>query len=77
MTNKVEQVRELLIKFSKIDKNKIPKKKDNKKVIDTDKLMEVPEVKELIGNLKKLGVEGDWLLDNGFIPAHITLAHLL
>jgi len=71
---KQEEVKKILDKMAKIPQDKIPSNNDR---IDMDELPNVPEVKEIIKKLRDLKVNGEWLFENGFVPAGMLLGKIL
>jgi uncharacterized Zn finger protein (UPF0148 family) len=69
-----ERVQKILEDFSKIDKKKIPNKD---KSIYMEKFFEIPEVKQVIKELKSINITGKDLCKMGFIPAGIMLGRKL
>jgi len=66
--NKKQVARTLLELIAEIDN--VPTKGNS---IDMDKFYELEEIKAIITLLKFMKIDGEWLLDKGFMPAHMVL----
>lgn len=66
------KVQKLLVGLQTIDKKRVAD--DNKPdTMDLKKFNELPEVVEVINQLKEMGVDKKWLFSNGFVPAGMVL----
>ncbi len=72
--NKKDKISKILNRIGGL-KDKIPTTKDGN--IDMNKFPNVPEVKQLLEELREEGVNGKWLFNNGFIPAGLLLGKYL
>ena len=66
----IDQVKEILVKLSKLDHSKVPQENGS---IKFPEFYEVEEVKSVIEELTELGVNSRWLMSNGFVAAGMLL----